>query len=268
MTAGVDPELERRRAVLQPIRDRLAQTLVALDFDGTLAPIVSRPEDARALPEAATVLTVLARRVARVAVVTGRPAADAVEFGGLSEVPGLLVLGHYGLERWEGGQLSTPAAHPGVARARSEVERLAAAHRGVTVEDKGHSVALHTRRADDPAGAFAALTGPAEDLARSTGLQLTPGRLVLELRPPEVDKGTALTALVRELGATAVVYGGDDLGDLPALAAVRRLAADDDVRGVVICSDAAEASAEFRAGADLVVPGPAGVLAVLRELAA
>jgi trehalose 6-phosphate phosphatase len=251
---------------LEPIRARLGQTLVALDFDGTLAPIVEHPEDARALPGTADVLAAVAARVAKVAVITGRPAADAVSFAGLTGVPRLTVLGHYGLERWEAGRLETPGENAGVELARRRVVELAAVRPGVVVEDKGHSVALHTRRAPDPAGALEELTPHAVAIADEAGLQVTPGRYVLELRPIGIDKGTALRALVAETSASAVLFAGDDVGDLPAVAVVRELALND-VVGVVVCSDADEASAQLRAQADVVVAGPAGVLDLLAELA-
>lgn len=254
-------------AALAPLEGRLGELLVALDFDGVLAPIVPRPGDARALPGTADVLAAVASRGARVAVVTGRPAADAVRFGDLAGVPGLVVLGHYGLQRWESGRLATPTPHPGVAAARQQAVELARQRPGVVVEDKDHSVALHTRRAPDPAASLAELRGPVGALAAETGLQVTPGRFVLELRPIGVDKGGALRALVAETGVSAVLYAGDDLGDLPAVAAVRELAATG-VTGLVVCSDAEEAAAELREAADIVVPGPAGVQALLRELAA
>ncbi|PZF85256.1 trehalose-phosphatase [Jiangella anatolica] len=252
---------------LRALSGRLDRTLVALDFDGVLSPIVSSPDAAVALPGTADVLTAVAGRVARVAVVTGRPAADAVRLGSLADVPGLVVLGHYGLQRWSGGELTTPGADDGVDLARRRVAELAAVRPGVAVEDKHHSVALHTRSAPDPAAALAELRPHADAVAAEAGLQVTPGRFVLELRPAGVDKGLAIRALVAETGATAVLYAGDDLGDLPAVAAVRELSSSGLV-GLVVCSDAEEASAELRAAADIVVPGPPGVQALLRELAA
>ncbi|WP_198663763.1 trehalose-phosphatase [Jiangella endophytica] len=255
------PQLHRLSA-------RLDRTLVALDFDGVLSPIVADPANAVALPGTADVLTAVAARVARVAVVTGRPAADAVRLGGLADVPGLVVLGHYGLQRWSAGALDTPASDDGVDLARRRVAELASVRPGVTIEDKHHSVALHTRSAPDPAAALAELRPHADAVAAEAGLQVTPGRFVLELRPAGVDKGMAIRSLVAETGATAVLYAGDDLGDLPAVAAVRELSASTDLEGVVVCSDAEEASAELRAAADVVVPGPPGVQALLRELAA
>lgn len=252
------------RAAVAPIRERLAQALVALDFDGTLAPIVPHPSDARALPGTREVLTRLAGSVRQIAVVTGRPAAEAVELGDLASVPDLVVLGHYGLERWTSGGLAAPPASAAVENLRARAADLAATTPGVELEDKQHSVALHTRNASDPAATLRALEPHAAELAAEAGFQLTPGRFVLEIRPRGVDKGGALMSLVDESGVSAVLYAGDDAGDLPAVNALRAL----DVVGVVICSDAAEADPRLRQSADLVVPGPEGVQAVLRELTA
>jgi trehalose 6-phosphate phosphatase len=92
---------------------------------------------------------------------------------------------------------------------------------------------------------------------------VAPGRYVLELRPPGTDKGVALRALVAEAGARSVVFLGDDLGDLPAVAALREL----DVAGLVVCSDSDETPDVLRLEADLVVDGPPGVIAFLDALA-
>lgn len=239
--------------------------LVALDHDGTLAPVVARPQDAVAVPEAAATLARLAAAVGTVAVVTGRPAADAVRLGGTADVPGLVVLGHYGLQRWSDGELDSPDPHPGVGALRP---RLAAyAVDGVALEDKGHSLALHTRGAADPQARLDALRRPVAELAAEVGLEVVPGRYVLELRPPGTDKGSALRALVAERGARSVLFAGDDLGDLPAVAAVHDLRAGG-VPGLVVCSDSTETPAQLRDVADLVVDGPHGVMALLDALAA
>lgn len=247
-------------AATQPSR-----TLIALDFDGTLAPIVARPEDAVAHPEAAVVLTALAETGYRIAIVTGRPVADVLRLGaGLGDVPGLRIYGHYGMERWHDGAVTAPDQHPGVTPARIALETLAATEAGVHVEDKGHAVAMHTRTATDPAGALRRLTAAAEAIAAEHGLEVVPGRFVLELRPPGTDKGGALRELVTAFGAGSVVFGGDDLGDMPAVRALREMA----VESVVICSDSPETPDDLRQAADLVVPGPDGVLAALRTLIA
>src|SRR5215470_7959167 len=88
---------------LSSIKARPGDALAAFDFDGTLAPIVDDPDSARAQDGAAAALAELARHIGKVAIITGRPAAVAVEFGGLAGIEGLVVLGQYGRERWENG---------------------------------------------------------------------------------------------------------------------------------------------------------------------
>ncbi|MFC8915871.1 trehalose-phosphatase [Streptomyces sp. NPDC047821] len=268
------PATAAGREGLAAFLDRPARAVVALDFDGTLADIVDDPEQARAHPGAVPAIAALAPRVASVAVITGRPAGVAVRYGGFAGVPGLehlVVLGHYGAERWDAvtGTVRAAPEHPGVASVRAELPGFldrAGAWPGTWIEEKGRAVAVHTRRAEDPQGAFDALRAPLADLATRHGLVLEPGRMVLELRPPGVDKGVALMDYVRETGAEVVVYAGDDLGDLPAFAAVEKLRSDG-VPGLLVCSGSDEV-AEVAQRADLQVPGPHGVVALLSTLAA
>jgi trehalose 6-phosphate phosphatase len=261
------------REGLAAILQRPREAAVAFDFDGTLADIVPDPDQARAHPGAVPALSRLAPSLRAAAVITGRPAALAVEYGGFAEAAGLdhlVVLGHYGAERWDAAdrEVTAPPPHPGVAATQAELPDVLAAvggARGATVEEKGRAVAVHTRRAADPQGAFEALREPLHHLAERHGLIVEPGRLVLELRPPGMDKGVALTEYVRETGATAVLYAGDDLGDLAAFAAVERLRARG-VAGVLVCSGSTEVT-ELARRADLVVDGPAGVVDLLTALA-
>ncbi|MER6512497.1 trehalose-phosphatase [Nonomuraea sp. NPDC001636] len=238
--------------------------VIGLDFDGTLSPIVPDPASAKIHPEAPAVLAELGAHVGAVAIVTGRPAATALELGpGLADVPGLVVLGHYGFERWEHGRVSAPPPPPGVPRVRAELPLLldALGLHGVVIEDKGRAVAVHTRRAPDPEGALAVLREPLAELAAKHGLVIEPGRMVLELRPPGMDKGHALGLFLAERDARSVMFVGDDLGDLAAFDAVRASG----LPGVTVCSGSAEVTA-LAERADIVVDGPDGVVALLREL--
>jgi trehalose 6-phosphate phosphatase len=242
--------------------------LIALDFDGTLAPIVSEPSAARPHPDALPALRRLATGVGTLAIITGRPAPAAVELGGFAGIPGLIVIGHHGFERWEGGQLTSPPPPPQVAAARTRLPGALAAARaleGTRIEDKGHALVVHVRRAADPQAALARLTGPMAEFAAETGLDSKPGRLVIELRPPGVTKGTALTELIAERDPAAVLFAGDDLGDLPAFEAVRAARAAGRA-GVAVCSASDEVSA-LAAHADLVLDGPKEVGALLAALA-
>jgi len=240
--------------------------LIASDFDGTLAPIVSDPRAARPYPGAVAALQRLSKLAGTVAVITGRPAARAVELGGFDDIPGLIVLGHYGWERWENGLLTSPPSPPGVAAARGRLpELLAGAPEGTWVEDKGHALAVHTRRTADPAGTLERLAGPLAELAATTGLMCEPGRMVIELRPPGTDKGSALSALAAERNAKTVLFAGDDVGDLPAFAAVRAWRESGHL-GLTVCSESEEVT-ELAAQADIAVEGPAGVSGLLSSLA-
>ncbi|MGW0814340.1 trehalose-phosphatase [Streptomyces viridiviolaceus] len=267
------PGSQAGREGLDALLARPGRAVVALDFDGTLAPIVPDPDQARAHPDAVPALTALAPKVASVAVITGRPAEVAVRHGGFADVPGLehlVVLGHYGAERWDAatGAVTAPEPHPGVAAVRAELPGLlerAGAGPGTWIEEKGRAVAVHTRRADDPQAAFDALRGPLTDLAGRHGLIVEPGRMVLELRPPGMDKGVALLEHARETGAESVLYAGDDLGDLPAFDAVNTLRTDG-TPGLLVCSGSDEVT-ELRKRADVVVDGPTGVVTFLRALA-
>ncbi|MFH9236610.1 trehalose-phosphatase [Streptomyces anulatus] len=271
-----NPTTPAGREGLDAVLARPDRAVVALDFDGTLADIVPDPEQARAHPGTVAALAALAPKVAAVAVITGRPAGVAVRYGGFAGVPGLehlVVLGHYGAERWDAvtGTVNAPAPHPGVAAVRAELPGVLHefdSWRGTWIEEKGQAVAVHTRRAQDPQAAFETLRGPLGELAAKHGLIVEPGRLVLELRPPGMDKGVALATFVAELDAESVIYAGDDLGDLAAFAAVEKLRTEgpDGIPGLLVCSGSAEVP-ELAERADLSVPGPAAVVAFLAALA-
>ncbi|MET8172312.1 trehalose-phosphatase [Streptomyces clavifer] len=266
------PSTQAGREGLAALLARPGRAVVALDFDGTLADIVPDPEQSRAHPGAVPALSALAPRVASVAVITGRPAALAVRYGGFAGVPGLdhlVVLGHYGAERWDAvtGTVEAPDPHPGVEAALAELPAVlekSGAGSGTWIEEKGRAVAVHTRRASAPQAAFDALRGPLGDLAARHGLIVEPGRLVLELRPPGVDKGVALAEYVRATGAEAVLYAGDDLGDLAAYAAVEELRTAG-TAGLLVCSGTEVP--ELAERADLLLSGPAEVVGLLEALA-
>ena len=244
------------------------RALIALDFDGTLAPIVSEPSAARPHPDVPPALRRLATGVGTLAIITGRPAPVAVELGGFAGIPGLIVIGHHGFERWEGGQLTSPPPPPEIAAARARLPgalAAAGAPEGTRVEDKGHALVVHVRQTADPQAALARLTGPMAEFAADTGLDCQPGRMVIELRPPGINKGTALTALIAERDPAAVLFAGDDLGDLPAFEAVRAARAAGR-KGVAVYSASDEVTA-LAAHADLVLDGPKEVAALLAALA-
>jgi trehalose 6-phosphate phosphatase len=261
------PRTDEGRAGWDALRAAPERALVALDYDGVLAPIVAEPSQAHPAPGALDVLRALAGRVGTLAVVTGRPAAVVVELGGLDAVPGLVVEGQYGAERWEAGTLTTPDEPDGVALARTELPAaLAGADPGVWIEDKRLALVVHTRKAAAPEEELARLGSAIRAVAQDAGLEVHPGKLVLELRAPGFDKGAVLRRLVAAASPGAVLFAGDDLGDVPAFSVVASLRADG-IPGLSVASVSEGAPAEVTEAADLAVDGPPGVVALLRELA-
>ena len=253
-----------------------ATCVVGLDFDGTLSPIVDDPAAAHIHPEASDVLVDLATQVLAIAVVTGRPARQALALGGLEEVGNaigdagkeLYLFGQYGNERWSSTNRRVVSPRPphGLATFLRELPRTlrradaADAH----LEDKGLAVAVHTRRLPDPQGAFERLLPLIEELARSHELTVEPGRQVIEVRSPGMHKGVVVETLVRELEVGAFLFAGDDLGDVEAFDAVAALR-EQGMPTLLVCSASEEESA-LMARADVVVKGPEGVLDLLRQL--
>jgi trehalose 6-phosphate phosphatase len=251
------------------------EVVVGLDFDGTLSPIVEDPTAAVIHPQGHDVLVGLADRVRAVAIVTGRPAHQVVELGRLDAVadalpPGarLLVRGQYGNEQWDSDERTfvTHEVPAGLAAFRAELPRLLAAEDAADayIEEKGLALAVHTRRLPDPAAAFARLEPELADAAERHGLALEPGRLVLEIRAPGMHKGHALRQLVADTDAGGVVFVGDDLGDLEAFEAARSMRGQG-LPTLLVCSGSVEERA-LADIADVVVPGPDGVMELLRQL--
>lgn len=247
------------------------RVLLALDFDGTLAPIVDDPLDSRFHEGAAQALGRLGTRLGGIAIITGRGVGVVRDLGRLGEREGLerlVVLGQYGVERWDAatGEETSPDIPQGVIDARVDVERAIAecGVAGVALEDKGRALGVHTRRSADPEGAFAALAPVLASIAAAHGLVLEPGRNVLELRASAITKGDALRGLVKETGATAVAFCGDDLGDLPAFEALAELRR----AGLVTCAvvSGSDEQPQVAAHADVLADGPDGVAHWLEAL--
>jgi len=248
-------------AVLRP---HLDAALVATDFDGTLAPLVADPERSRPADGAIAALQRLAGQGAQVAVITGRDAGTVVRLGGLERVPGIVVAGLYGLETWQDGELTTPDAPPELDVLRTRLpDAIAAGGPDTWIEDKRLSLVVHFRRAADPQAAADAVREPVTELGRELGFEIHPGSNVLELRLPGYDKAGALRRLLGD--RRAALYLGDDLGDLPAFAAVRELRGEGrDAYSVAVRSSAVP---ELDGVADVEVADPAAAVELLVRLA-
>lgn len=231
-----------------------------LDFDGTLAPIVPTPEEARPLAGTVELLDELATRYAVVAIVSGRPAADVAFRLPVGE--SVRILGLYGLEDRAGPRgRGIP-----LDEVLPEVERAASLVPEARVEHKGLQVAVHYRGAADEQAAERILRERLGAIAGRHELVVLDGKKVLELAPAAApDKGQAVRETVLQTGVRAVIYAGDDVGDLPAFEALAELRAEG-LETMAIAVASSEAPEDLVERADLVVEGPEGLVVVLRDL--
>jgi len=230
------------------------------DYDGTLAPIVEDPVDARPLAAALAALQSLIGRFGCVAVISGRP-VDFLQR--VLPIDGLVLVGQYGLERLVDGEIVVDARALGhrdaVASARAEAGR---AWPTLFIERKG-DVAFTVHWRTDPS------SEPAADelraLADRHGLVTIAGRKACEMRPPsDVDKGTAFREVVQ--GYRHAAFAGDDRGDLAVFEVAPQLRGHTDV--VCIAVRSAEAPPKLLDLADVVVDGPSELAVLMAELAA
>ncbi len=241
------------------------------DFDGTLSEIVSRPEQARPIAGMPQLLSALAGRFALVAGVSGRRAADLLEWFGTD---GIEIWGLHGAESIREGTVHLADGLkpflPMMQKVKTECEAAIARMEltGVKLEDKGAVIALHFRNAPDGLWARNRLASLVEELAALHGLHSAEGRMVFELRPPiELSKGGVVIERAISRGLRVVAFVGDDPVDLPAFDALDDLAAEGLITARIAVSSP-EAPPELIDRADVVVEGPRGVATWVRELLA
>jgi len=215
--------MNSRPTAMEALAEDPSRGGLVLDFDGVLSPIVEDPVTSAMPDRVAASLTRLTRVLGLLAIISGRPA----EFlAGRIRVPGIPLLGSYGIEHFRDG---VRQMDPGAEKWLSHVREAGLALRarlarspGIRVEEKPVSVAVHWRQAPDHATAADEVHRVTAQVAAETGLAAEPGKLVEELRPPiRVDKGSAVSALLAGTRLAVAVYVGDDLGDIPALRAVQ-----------------------------------------------
>lgn len=197
--------------------------LIALDFDGTLAPLVDDPDTSQMLPLAAQALATLAGRAGvTLALISGR---SVVDLHHRAEAPvGTLLVGSHGGERGRVGEfglerepiLLEPEQADLLTRIGAGLAAVARGRDGVWVQHKPAAAVLHTRMAT-AADAESATAG-ALAVASSFGVDALHGKDVVEVAVLRVTKGQALASLRREVGAVVVVYAGDDTTDEHAFA--------------------------------------------------
>ncbi|MHB8325464.1 MAG: trehalose-phosphatase [Candidatus Dormibacteria bacterium] len=247
---------------------RRGSLLIATDFDGTLAHVVRDPRRARPLPQAARALAELATHTP-VAVISARDLANlAVQ----CPIPGVLLLGSYGLEPWLQASAEDPLPARSAPSARllqlaRDLEDLTAWLPGVQVEAKALGVSVHYRNSPEPRRVGPTVRRMVEQLAAHEQFQVVRGKLVVEVRPPHSgNKGAALAGLLDRIGPKGCVFAGDDLGDLPAITELHRRSTEMEL-ALAIGVLGADVHEQLAEAADYCLEGPAAWAQLLDEVA-
>ncbi len=246
-------------ALVSALRDlsRVKRLLVALDFDGTLAPEVDSPEKARALPtNRDAVLRLLALPRTRVALVSGRSLRSLIEVADLPD--NVLLVGSHGIEI----RLDDPMDR--VSLDTAELEQVEVLHEvlgevadsidKVWLETKPAGFALHTRLASEHNSRLAHLVALSEAQAEVENLTVRRGKDVLEFSVRSTTKGEAIEHLRRYTAADAVFFAGDDVTD-------------EDAFDALVPGDVGVKSGPGVTEADFRVAGPDEIAYVLEALA-
>jgi trehalose-phosphatase len=234
------------------------------DIDGTLSPIVERPDEATVTPGCRRLLRSLVENGVPVALITGRT-LDAAR--SMVRIDKAAYAANHGLEYWVDGRLESVKgveAYPAlIDHIVEDVAELESA--GVRVERKGPGVALHYRLAGDAEAVRDAILR-AVDSEETRGFTITEGRKVIELRPNvAANKGIATSRLAEHFSLQAMICIGDDRTDIDMFQALRELR-NREIEGVAIAVLSAESSPELLASADFTVEGVSGVEWFLGEV--
>jgi trehalose 6-phosphate phosphatase len=209
-------------AAVRSLADR-PEVLVATDFDGTLAPLVTDPTTARAVQGGLEALRAAAAMPGvTVALVSGRDVGMLRELTGVSPQEPIVLVGSHGAHTSledEDAPLLSPAQAELLSQLTADAEDVVARHPGARLERKPASVAVHTRGLE-PATAAATLEDAAAVPSRHDGVHVMPGKQVVEMAVLATNKGTALVDLARLRGAGATLYLGDDVTDERAFEAL------------------------------------------------
>lgn len=252
-------------ATLEDLGARIAALprplLLGLDVDGTLAPIVDDPARAGVPPEVArTLARIGAAEGIVIAIVTGR---DMPRLEEMIAMPSAWRVTEHGREIWapDAGESDAEPITPALEARLARFRAWASETTGARIEDKTASVVVHVRElsARDPEGAAAALAW-ARERAKQEGLFVREGRAVIEASAVAADKGKALREVARRAGVASIAYAGDDLTDLPAIAAASE-------RGIGIFVRSAERP-DPPPGARAVIDGSRDVARLLGALEA
>ena len=226
------------------------------DVDGTISHIAPTPQQAEVTPLCRQYLSILSQRLALVAAVSGRPAAEVKNMVGIDR---MVYIGNHGLERWAEGHaeyMNDIRQYPRLVKTViKELTRMLTIE-GMRIEDKGITASIHYRLCADPKSAERDILTVLESLPQAGSLQIMPGKMAINLMPPvEANKGTATLELIREYNLSSGIYLGDDTTDIDGFRVIRGTLRDSSFQGLAIGVTSNEMPKELAAEADFTLNG-------------
>jgi len=237
------------------------------DIDGTISPTAPTPQQAGVTPLCQQYLSALCNHLALVAVISGRPAAEAKN---MINIDGVVYIGNHGLERWVGGHsefIKDAQDYSRVIKAAIEELTPLLSMKCVSIDDKRVTATIHYRLCQNSLSAERNILAAIENSPHARSLRTIQERMAFDLLPPvKIDKGTALLDLIQEYNLQGGVYLGDDLTDIDAFRAIHAACRDLDFRGFAIGVTSQEMPEKLTEEADFTLNGVNDVERFLRWL--
>ena len=243
---------------LEQIREIIQRSPFGLitDVDGTISKTAPTPEKARVTPLCRRYLSQLCPRIALVATISGRPAAQVREMVGID---GIVYIGNHGLERWQGGHTKLSArvkGYPKIIRTTTKELTPLLVQPGIRIESKGVSATIHYRLTPDHELAQREILKVVKDLTQISKLRIMTGKMSVNLLPDiEINKGTATLELINEYHLSGAIYLGDEVTDLDAFRAIHTARRNLEFRGLAIGITGPETPEILTAEADFTLNG-------------
>lgn len=243
---------------LESIKQALGRSPFGLitDVDGTISETAPTPQEAEVSPLCRQYLSALCNQLALVAAISGRPAIEAKN---MIKIDKMVYVGNHGLERWsEGHSEFTKGAKAYAKVIKAVIKELTPllSIEGIRIENKVITATIHYRLCPHPELAKRDILLALEGSTQAKSLQITPGKMSINLLPPvAVNKGTAVSELIRKYNLQGGIYLGDDLTDIDAFRAIHAASHDLDFQGFAVGITSREMPEKLVAEVDFTLNG-------------
>jgi len=219
--------------IFEFIKERLDESIIFTDVDGTLSEIAPNPDAAVVMPKMRDIVAALADKC-QVVAISGRPAPVIIKMLGSEKI---IYIGSHGRERLKSGKLTVEESsidNRGIKAIKTVLARSISEPKNVYFEDKGSGMAVHYRLVENKNKVKKEILGAIRPLVKSLGLKVIEGKMVVEFSSTLTDKGEAMSEIIKELGKDLVLYLGDDQTDVDAFKKLKELRMKSEIKGFAL----------------------------------